>query len=71
MEVHNEGHTALMEFTAAQSRSLCITSVRIWHKQEISFWSESQGTEAPEWGDQLPNGEPLHYCVQNDAVLFV
>lgn len=62
-------NTALMEFTAAQSMSLCITSVRIWLKQEVSFWSESQGTEAPEWGDQFTNGEPLHYCVQNAAVL--
>ena len=61
--------TALMEFTTAQSMSLCITSVRIWLKQEVSFWSESQGTEAPAWGDQFTNGEPLHYCVQNVAVL--
>lgn len=60
-----------MEFTAAQNISPCITSVRIWLKQEVSSWSESQGTEAPEWGDQFPNGEQLPYCVQNVAVIFV
>lgn len=48
MEVHNEGHTALMEFTSAQNMSPCITSVRIGLKQEVSSWSESQGPEAPE-----------------------
>lgn len=71
MEVHNEGHTALMKFTGAHNMSPCITSVRIWLKQEVSSWSESQGPEAPEWGDQFTNGEPRPYCVQNVAVIFV
>lgn len=58
--IQNEPHTALMEFTTARSMSLHSTSLRIGLKEAVSFWSDSQGTEVPELGGQLLNGETFY-----------